>query len=144
MFLLNRYFEIVGRAVEDFGGHLDKFIGDGALALFGLNTSPEAASLEAFDAALRIFAGVSGINVAFATELEHPLSVVVGLHAGPAVVGDMGYGQARGLTAVGDTINAASRLESLAKELNVESCSPMNLLAGRKSTSRVTENRQSR
>jgi adenylate cyclase len=78
------------------------------------------ASVQAFDAAVRIFEGVRELNVAFSTELEHPLRVVVALHAGAAVVGDMGYGQARGLTAVGDTINAASRLESLAKELGVE------------------------
>ncbi|MDF2810876.1 MAG: 2Fe-2S iron-sulfur cluster binding protein [Microvirga sp.] len=120
VFILNRYFEIVGKAVEDTGGHLDKFIGDGALALFGLATTPEEAATRAFDAALRIVKGVEGLNVSFASELEHPLQVVIGLHAGPAVVGEMGYGQARGLTAVGDTINSASRLENLAKELGVE------------------------
>ncbi len=120
VFILNRYFEVVGKAVEDTGGHLDKFIGDGALALFGLASSPEEASARAFDAALRIHKGVRLLNHAFASELEHPLQVVVGLHAGPAIVGEMGYGQARGLTAVGDTINSASRLESLAKDLGAE------------------------
>jgi adenylate cyclase len=120
VFLLNRYFEIVGRAVEDTGGHLDKFIGDGALALFGLHSSPEVAAGQAFEAALRIIKGVEGLNDTFASELDYPLQVVVGLHAGSAVVGEMGYGQARGLTAVGDTVNAASRLESLAKELGAE------------------------
>jgi adenylate cyclase len=120
VFILNRYFEVVGQAVEEAGGHLDKFIGDGALALFGLATTPESASRHAFEAALRIIEGVERLNDAFASELDHPLRVVVGLHAGAAVVGDMGYGQARGLTAVGDTINAASRLENLAKELSAE------------------------
>jgi adenylate cyclase len=120
VFILNRYFETVGQAVEDSGGHLDKFIGDGALALFGLTTSPEEASKQAFDAALRIVEGVKHLSDAYASELDHPLQVVVGLHAGPAVVGEMGYGQAMGLTAVGDTMNAASRLESLAKELGAE------------------------
>ena len=120
VFLLNRYFEIVGRAVEDTGGHLDKFIGDGALALFGLHASPQVASRQAFEAALRILRGVEELNDIFASELDDPLQVVVGLHAGSAVVGEMGYGQARGLTAVGDTVNAASRLESLAKELGAD------------------------
>jgi adenylate cyclase len=120
VFILNRYFEVVGQAVEEAGGHLDKFIGDGALALFGLTTTPESASRHAFEAALRIIEGVERLNDAFASELDHPLRVVVGLHAGAAVVGDMGYGQARGLTAVGDTINSASRLENLAKELSAE------------------------
>jgi adenylate cyclase len=120
VFILNRYFEVVGQAVENSGGHLDKFIGDGALALFGITTTPDEASKKAFNAALRIVEGVKHLNDAFASELEHPLQVVVGLHAGPAVVGEMGYGQARGLTAVGDTINCASRLENLAKELGAE------------------------
>lgn len=120
VFILNRYFEIVGHAVEDTGGHLDKFIGDGALALFGLSTTPEQASKQAFAAALRIFEGIGRLNQAYASELDQPLKAAVGLHAGPAIVGEMGYGQAVGLTAVGDTINAASRLEGLAKELGAE------------------------
>jgi adenylate cyclase len=120
VFLLNRYFEIVGHAVENTGGHLDKFIGDGALALFGVSASPEDASRQAFEAALRIVEGVRQLSEAHASELDRPLKVVVSLHAGPAILGEMGYGQASGLTAVGDTINVASRLESLAKELDVE------------------------
>ncbi|MGO4572943.1 adenylate/guanylate cyclase domain-containing protein [Microvirga sp. 2TAF3] len=116
VFILNRYFEVVGRAIEDAGGHVDKFIGDGALALFGLTQPPEKATKQAFDAALRILKGVDHLNRVYASELDQPLQVVVSLHAGPAIIGEMGYGQATNLTAVGDTINAASRLESLAKE----------------------------
>jgi adenylate cyclase len=120
VFILNRYFEVVGQAVENTGGFLDKFIGDGALALFGLTASSEDASRQAFAAALKIIEGVDHLNRAYASELDQPLRVVVSLHAGPAVVGEMGYGQAVGLTAVGDTLNAASRLEGLAKELGAE------------------------
>lgn len=120
VFILNRYFEVVGQAVENTGGFLDKFIGDGALALFGLTASSEDASRQAFSAALKIVEGVDHLNRAYASELDQPLRVVVSLHAGPAVVGEMGYGQAVGLTAVGDTLNAASRLEGLAKELGAE------------------------
>lgn len=117
VFILNRYFETVGQAIENSGGHLDKFIGDGALALFGLADPPERAARQAFEAALRIFRGVEHLNEVYASELDRPLQVVVSLHAGPAIIGEMGYGQATGLTAVGDTINAGSRLESLAKEI---------------------------
>jgi adenylate cyclase len=120
VFILNRYFEVVGHAIENTGGFLDKFIGDGALALFGLSGDPETASRQAFDAALKIIEGVEHLNKVYASELDQPLRVVVGLHAGPAVVGEMGYGQAVGLTAVGDTLNAASRLEGLAKDLGAE------------------------
>jgi len=120
VFLLNRYFEAVGRAVEDAGGHVDKFVGDGALALFGLSTGPEQAARQAVDAALRIRAGVAELNDAYASELDRPLRIAMSLHAGPAIVGQMGYGQATSLTAIGDTLNAASRLEELAKDLDAE------------------------
>jgi adenylate cyclase len=120
VFILNRYFEAVGEAVEDAGGYIDKFIGDGVLALFGLSTTPQEAARQALDAALRIKAGLARLNEDYASEFEHPLRIAMGLHAGPAIVGQMGYGQATSLTAVGDTINAASRLEGLAKELDVE------------------------
>jgi adenylate cyclase len=120
VFILNRYFEAVGEAVEDAGGYIDKFIGDGVLALFGLQTSPQEAARQALDAALRIKAALARLNEDYASEFEHPLRIAMSLHAGPAIVGQMGYGQATSLTAVGDTINAASRLEGLAKELDVE------------------------
>jgi adenylate cyclase len=120
VFLLNRYFEVVGRAVAEAGGHLDKFIGGGALALFGLHGGPEEAASQALDAAAAIAAGLADLNRAYASELDRPLRIAMGIHAGPAIVGEMGWGSAVALTAVGDTINAASRLEGVAKELDVE------------------------
>lgn len=116
VFLLNRYFAIVGRAVEDTGGRLDKFIGDGAMALFGLNQTPEQACKQALRAAAIIIREVDHLSNELAKELSSPLSLAIGIHAGPAVVGSMGYGTAKTLTAVGDTVNVASRLESVAKE----------------------------
>ncbi|HEY0352729.1 MAG TPA: adenylate/guanylate cyclase domain-containing protein, partial [Enterovirga sp.] len=120
VFMLNRYFETVGHAVEEAGGHLDKFIGDGALALFGLNTAPPEASRQAVQAALGVARGIADLNRTYASELENPMRVAMGLHVGPTIVGEMGYGRAVGLTAIGDTINTASRLEGLAKELDAE------------------------
>ena len=120
VFLLNRYFEMVGAAVDGSGGYLDKFLGDGALALFGLTCEPEDACRQALDAAGRIARGLEGLNAQFAAELSEPLRIAIGLHLGPAVVGDMGYGQAIALTAVGDGINVASRFEGEAKERDVE------------------------
>lgn len=120
VFILNRYFEMVGECVENAGGHLDKFIGDGVLALFGLKANPQEAARQAVDAATRIHAGLAALNSQYASEFEKPLKIAMSLHAGSAIVGEMGYGQATSLTAVGDTINAASRLEGLAKELDAE------------------------
>jgi adenylate cyclase len=120
VFILNRYFEVIGDAVTGAGGHLDKFIGDGALALFGLTVPPDEGARQALDAALAIARSLRSLNETYASELDWPLQVAIALHAGPAIVGEMGYAHATGLTAVGDTINVASRLEGLAKELNVE------------------------
>ncbi len=116
VFLLNRYFEMVGEAVEDSGGVIDKFIGDGALAIFGLKNSFAEACQQSLAAAVRISKGIEALNQTFEGELDEPLRIAIGMHAGPAIIGEIGYGQATSLTAVGDTINTASRLEGLAKE----------------------------
>ncbi|ULJ81227.1 adenylate/guanylate cyclase domain-containing protein (plasmid) [Rhizobium sp. C104] len=116
VFLLNRYFAIIGKAVEQAGGRLDKFIGDGAMALFGLNTAPEEACRQALKAAAAIVAEIEKLAAELAEELALPLRIAVGIHTGPAVVGTMGYGRVRSMTAIGDTVNVASRLESAAKE----------------------------
>ncbi|TCB20786.1 adenylate/guanylate cyclase domain-containing protein [Rhizobium leguminosarum bv. viciae] len=116
VFLLNRYFAIIGKAVEQSGGRLDKFIGDGAMALFGLNTAPEEACRQALAAAAAIVAEIEKLAAELADELALPLRIAIGIHTGPAVVGTMGYGRVRSMTAIGDTVNVASRLESAAKE----------------------------
>ncbi|WP_275784310.1 adenylate/guanylate cyclase domain-containing protein [Pararhizobium gei] len=120
VFLLNRYFETIGEAVEGSGGTIDKFIGDGALALFGLNTGVEEACAQALAATARIAKGIELLNRSFMSELDKPLRIAMGMHAGPAIIGQIGYGRASSLTAVGDTINAASRLEGFAKEYDAQ------------------------
>jgi len=120
MFILNRYFEVVGHAVEEVGGYVDKFIGDGALAIFGLEGSRRQGARQAIQAAIRASRGVKDLNRTYASELDRPLKLAMSLHTGPAIIGEMGYGPATHLTAVGDTINTASRLEGIAKDLDVE------------------------
>ena len=120
VFLLNRYFTVVDQAVESSGGMVDKFIGDGAIALFGIEASYPQACRQALQAAVKLAEGIEKLNASFSTELDAPLRIAMGLHAGPAIVGRMGHGKATSLTAIGDTINTASRLEGLAKQKNVE------------------------
>lgn len=120
VFLLNRYFRSVGQAVEQAGGRVDKFIGDGMMALFGLQAAPGLAARQALDAARRIGLALSQLNVALAAELSEPLRIGIGLHIGPAIVGVLGHGPATGLTAIGDTVNTASRLESLSKDFGAQ------------------------
>ena len=118
VFLLNRYFATVGTAVEKSGGRLDKFIGDGAMALFGLDTSTAEACRQALAASAAILAELDRLSEELAAELPAPLKVAIGIHAGPTIVGAMGYGDTMHVTAIGDTVNVASRLESAAKEFN--------------------------
>jgi adenylate cyclase len=60
------------------------------------------------------------MNASFGEELKAPLQIGIGIHYGPAIVGEMGFGNVQTLTAVGDTVNTASRLESATKELNCQ------------------------
>lgn len=116
VFLLNRYFRAIAVALEGAGGHVDKFIGDGVMALFGLDDGPDRACRQALQAAAAMGQAINDINRSLAHNLQQPLRIGIGIHVGTAVVGEMGYGAARALTAIGDTVNTASRLEQLTKE----------------------------
>jgi adenylate cyclase len=120
VFLLNRYFRATGQAVQAAGGRLDKFIGDGVMAIFGLDREPDVACRQALDAARRIGVALDDLNEALSGDLDQPLRIGIGLHAGYAIVGEMGYDRAATLTAIGDTVNTASRLETLTKDFKVE------------------------
>ncbi|MDP1753016.1 MAG: adenylate/guanylate cyclase domain-containing protein, partial [Reyranella sp.] len=120
VFLLNRYFRATGQAIEAAGGRVDKFIGDGVMAIFGLTGEPQVACQQALDAARRMAMALDDLNEALSGDLDQPLRIGIGLHAGPAIVGEMGYERAAQITAIGDTVNTASRLEALTKELGAE------------------------
>lgn len=120
VFVLNRYFAAMGGAIEAAGGQIDKFVGDGVMALFGLHGNSGDGCRQAVDAARRMGLALAVLNDSLKAELPAPLRIGIGIHAGPAVVGEMGYGPALHITAIGDVVNAASRLESATKELGVE------------------------
>jgi adenylate cyclase len=120
VFILNRYFAAMGRAVESAGGRVDKFVGDGIMALFGVTGEVEEGCRNALAAARLMSEQLVELNEALRAELAEPLRIGIGLHVGPVIVGEMGYGSATTITAIGDSVNTASRLEGLAKEYNAE------------------------
>lgn len=117
--LLNRYFKTMGDAIDAAGGHVDKVVGDGIMALFGLKSDPATAARQALRAVKSMGEALDGLNREFASDLAQPLRMAIGLHQGAAIVGELGYGPSSALTAIGDTVNVASRLEGIAKEHDV-------------------------
>ena len=120
VYLLNSYFASMGKAIVDSGGKIDKFIGDGIMALFGIDGDAKTGCRNALRAARLMGEQLELLNRALGSELSEPLRMVIGIHVGPSIVGEMGYGEAMSVTAIGDAVNTASRLESLAKERNVQ------------------------
>jgi adenylate cyclase len=120
VFLLNRYFDAVGQAIERSGGVPNQFTGDGVMAIFGVDTSPAEACRAALAAAAEMIRALETMSLELAEELGAPLRIGIGIHAGPVVVGHMGYGVARYLTAVGDSVHVASRLQDLTKQYDCE------------------------
>lgn len=114
-YVLDRFFDVVGQAVREAGGVPNQFIGDSVMALFGLDTDLATACRQALKAARAIEAGIDAENERFRAELGQPLGFGIGLHAGRAVVGEVGWQETRTFTAVGDAVNTAARLQELCK-----------------------------
>lgn len=120
VYLLNRYFRAMAQAIEGAGGRVDKFLGDGIMALFGDGEQEDAnAAAAALKAAAAMLDALDRLNDELRPDLDQPLRMGIGLHYGRAIIGVMGHGLAAGATAVGDTVNTASRLEAATKEFGI-------------------------
>ncbi|MEH6754225.1 MAG: adenylate/guanylate cyclase domain-containing protein [Alphaproteobacteria bacterium] len=120
VFLLNRYFRSMGEAIEGAGGRVDKFIGDGIMALFGVDENAQQGATSALKAAQGMSEKLDELNELLKADLSEPLRIGIGIHAGPAIVGEMGYGPAISVTAIGDTVNTSSRLEAKTKDFGAQ------------------------
>jgi adenylate cyclase len=120
VFLLNQYSDAMGRAIERAGGYPNQFVGDGIMALFGLEGDPAAGCRAALAAAVSMARALDVLNANLAHDLSEPIRIGIGVHSGHVIVGEMGYGRARYLTAIGDPVNTASRLEALTKEYDCQ------------------------
>jgi adenylate cyclase len=116
VFLLNHYFDAVAGAVVDAGGMPSQFIGDGLMAIFGMRTTPREACTQALEAAKSIGTRLTEMNRALAGDLVEPIQVGVGIHAGDAILGEIGYRDHYVLTAIGDAVHVASRLQDACKD----------------------------
>lgn len=116
--MLNRYFTAIVDAMEPHGAYVDKYIGDGIMVLFGLDSQRHVhPCLDAVQSALAIQRAVSEQNPYFEKYFGHRFVCGVGVHFGPAVIGDIGSWRKSQLTALGDTVNVAARIESATKQL---------------------------
>ena len=121
---LNAYHGAMVEQVDRHGGSLDKFIGDGALVVFGLGPSdapaPDAGAQAAVDCARSMLSALSALNSSRSAAGLEPLRMGIGIHTGEVIAGNIGAASRRvEFTVIGDAVNTAVRLESATKELGV-------------------------
>jgi adenylate cyclase len=113
--LLNRYFSAMSEIIFAHGGTLDKYIGDGLMALFGAPTATPGDAKNALKTAVTMQKRIVELNKELQIEGYDSVTVGIGLHTGEATIGYIGSDQRSEYTAIGDTVNIAARLESNAK-----------------------------
>ena len=102
------------------GGYIDKYMGDGIMAIFGLERATAAeACRDAVAAALGMLASLEELNVYISKQFDTEFRIGIGIHCGSVIIGEMGHPQKMQFTAIGDTVNIASRIESATKILGV-------------------------
>ncbi len=120
VFIINRFLTAVSQAVVECGGKPNQFVGDGQLALFGLETDPKTACRQALMAAARISVHVDELNKFLGKDIPEPLRFGVGIHGGEVIIGDIGSHDHTVFTALGDAVNVTARLQDMTKNLSCE------------------------
>jgi adenylate cyclase len=113
--LLNQYFSMVSEIIFRHGGTLDKYIGDGLMALFGAPYTGELDAVQAVRAAVEMQKAMLPFNEKLQAGNLPSISIGIGINTGPAIVGYIGSETRLDYTAIGDTINTASRLEGISQ-----------------------------
>lgn len=119
--ILNSFFEPATAAIAGRGGHVNKFLGDGLLAVFGAPLALDAPADAALQAALEIRSELDALNRQFAARDWPQLKMGVAIHSGEVIAGTIGSREHKlEYTVVGEAVNLASRIESLNKEFGTE------------------------
>ncbi len=114
--ILNRYFETIGKKIDENGGYIDKYMGDGIMAIFGLDKNyKEHPAILAANAAFGMLESLNAFNDYLKKHFKHNFKIGIGVHTGNVIIGTLGYHMKKEYTALGDTVNTASRIETLNK-----------------------------
>jgi adenylate cyclase len=113
--VMNDFFRVTVRVVEEHRGMVNKYLGDGFMAIFGAGDSSCSYAHDAVAAGRQILSAVKQLNEELATKGTAPIQIGIGIHCGPAIVGSIGSPERLEFTAMGNTVNIASRLEGLTK-----------------------------
>ncbi len=111
--VMNAYLRVMARSVIDAGGILDKFTGDGLMAIFGAMGDKAHGAPAAARAALAMRSNIRALNAQRARDGEPVVQFGVGMHTGDVVLGAIGLPERSDYTAIGDAVNTASRMETL-------------------------------
>ncbi len=113
--IINACFEQLGTAIDRYAGHIDKFIGDEIMALFGAPIAHENDPERALRAALDMMSTLAEFNRQYADRLPQPLALHFGINSGLVIAGGIGTNQRQDYSVMGDTVNLAARLEDLSE-----------------------------
>ncbi len=116
IYVLNRYFRRMGRVIQQHGGTINAYMGDGLMALFGVEQGDRPVE-RAVRAALDMLTALEELNPSLEALYHHRLRIGIGIHYGWAVFGSVGDPHSPKVTAIGDAVNLASRIESANKTL---------------------------
>ncbi|WP_428487872.1 adenylate/guanylate cyclase domain-containing protein [Rhodopila sp.] len=134
VFIIGRFVNAIGTAVTEAGGLPNHFTGDGLMATFGLACAPSQACRQAIDAVGLIGRNIAALNKLLLPDLTEPIRFGIGVHGGPAVVGEIDFAEKRLFTTLGDAVNVATRLEAMCKDFSCEAviAQPVVALSGRR------------
>ncbi len=113
--LLNYFFETMGNIIFEHGGIIDKYLGDGLLALFGAPVSSTLDADNAVSAALKMQKAIDDVNTHFVKELGTSINIGISVHTGEVVVGNFGYERKMDYTVIGDAVNGVFGLQEFTK-----------------------------